>query len=85
MFHYKLILKIHLRVDWMIFIYRSNKSLKKSIMNKDQVLGILRHVLTFMGGFLVVRGIADESLVQELIGGLSTLVGAIWSIVAKKK
>ena len=54
-------------------------------MTKDQLLGILRHVLTFVGGILVVKGLAEESLIEEVIGGVSTLIGSIWSIVAKKK
>ncbi len=52
-------------------------------MKKEQVLGIVRHVLTFVGGILVARGIATEALSQELIGAAITLVGGIWSIVAK--
>jgi hypothetical protein len=54
-------------------------------MAKDQVLGIVRHVLTFVGGILVVKGLADDSLIQEIIGGVSALIGSVWSIVAKKK
>lgn len=54
-------------------------------MTKDQVLGIVRHVLTFVGGILVVKGLADDSMIQEIIGGVSALFGSVWSIVAKKK
>jgi hypothetical protein len=53
-------------------------------MNKEQKLGILRHFLTFVGGILVLKGWIDESIVQEVIGGFSTLVGTIWSVFAKK-
>jgi hypothetical protein len=51
---------------------------------REQVLGIVRHVLTFAGGIVVAKGIADEATVTEVIGGVITLIGAIWSIVAKK-
>jgi hypothetical protein len=54
-------------------------------MNKTQVLGILRHSLTFLGGLLVMRGIVDETTATEIIGGVITLVGTIWSIVDKTK
>jgi hypothetical protein len=54
-------------------------------MNKDQVLGIVRHLLTFGGGFLAAKGIADTALVGELIGATVTIVGGIWSILAKRK
>lgn len=54
-------------------------------MKKEQVLGILRHSLTFVGGFLVMKGLIDETTATEIVGGLITLVGTIWSIVDKTK
>jgi hypothetical protein len=54
-------------------------------MSKEQIFGVARHVLTFLGGFLVVKGYLDESLLNELIGGALALAGTIWSIVAKNK
>lgn len=54
-------------------------------MNKEQVLGIVRHSLTFIGGLLVMKGLVDESTVSEIIGGVITLTGTIWSIVEKNK
>jgi hypothetical protein len=54
-------------------------------MKKEQLLGIIRHVLTFAGGVLVAKGLATESLSQELIGAAMTLVGGIWSIIEKNK
>ena len=53
-------------------------------MSKEQILGVLRHILTFAGGILVFRGVLDESMLQELIGGVITLSGTIWSIIVKK-
>jgi hypothetical protein len=52
-------------------------------LTKEQVLGIIRHALTFVGGILVMRGIVDETIVTEIVGGVMTLTGAIWSIVSK--
>ena len=54
-------------------------------MRKEQVLGILRHSLTFIGGLLVMKGLVDETTATEIIGGIITLVGAIWSVVEKVK
>lgn len=54
-------------------------------ITKEQVLGIVRHTLTFVGGIVVMRGIVDETMVTEIIGGAMTLIGAIWSIVDKNK
>jgi hypothetical protein len=52
-------------------------------LTKEQILGIARHALTFVGGILVMRGIVDETIVTEIVGGVITLTGAVWSIVAK--
>lgn len=54
-------------------------------MNKEQILGIVRHVLTFAGGILVAKGLATEAMSTELIGATMTLIGGIWSIIAKNK
>ena len=54
-------------------------------MNKDQVIGIVRHSLTFLGGIIVTKGMIEESTLMEIIGSISTLIGAIWSIIEKTK
>lgn len=52
---------------------------------KEQALGLIRHALTFVGGIIVAKGIIDDVLFQEILGGVMTLVGAVWSVVDKKK
>ena len=52
---------------------------------KEQVLGVIRHVLTFAGGILVMRGYVENGLYEELTGAFVTLVGGIWSVIAKIK
>lgn len=54
-------------------------------MTKEQVVGVIRHVITFVGGILVVKGILEEAMVQEVLGGVLGLLGTVWSIVDKKK
>jgi len=53
-------------------------------LTKDQLLGVIRHALTFIGGILITKGLIDESLFSEITGGILTLTGAIWSIINKK-
>jgi hypothetical protein len=53
-------------------------------MSKERVLGIVRHTLTFVGGILVMKGLVDEAMATEIIGGVMTLTGTIWSIFEKK-
>lgn len=54
-------------------------------LSKDQFFGIVRHVLTFVGGFLVMQGLIDEEMVTEISGAVVTLAGGIWSIIDKNK
>ena len=53
-------------------------------MNKEQILGIIRHAFTFIGGILVLKGYIDEGLVEQIAGGLVTLIGTVWSVFTKK-
>lgn len=48
-------------------------------MNMHTCLGFLRHLLTFGGGYLVANGRIAEPDLQEWVGIIITLVGAIWS------
>ena len=53
-------------------------------MKQEQILGIIRHALTFIGGVLITKGIIDEGTSTQIIGTVLGLVGTIWSIVIKK-
>ncbi len=48
--------------------------------NKDQVMGVVRHVLTFGGGILIAMGHVEEAMWAEVTGAVMTLVGAAWSV-----
>ena len=52
-------------------------------MKQEQALGILRHVLTFVGGVLMAKGIVTEGWVADTVGALMTLIGSVWSVAAK--
>lgn len=54
-------------------------------MKKEQVLGVVRHALTFIGGILITKGLIGESASEEIIGGVISLVGMVWSVIDKKK
>lgn len=54
-------------------------------MKKEQIFGVIRHTLTFVGGLLVMKGIVDDSVVEALISGIMTITGIIWSVVEKNK
>ena len=54
-------------------------------LTKDQVLDIVKYTLVFVGGILITKGLIEKSLWQEISGGVSTLVGSIWAVIAGKK
>lgn len=53
-------------------------------MNRDMILGLVRHVLTFGGGYFVAKGYTDTATAETLISALVALGGAVWSVVDKK-
>ena len=69
---------------FLIFICDINLSIKNFIIMKDQILGLIRHALTFAGGIIVAKGLVDDVLFQEILGGIMTLVGGVWSVTSKK-
>lgn len=54
-------------------------------MTKEQLEGLLRHTLTFVGGILVLKGYLDEAAWAEISGAAITLAGTLWSVFAKNK
>lgn len=54
-------------------------------MKKEQVLGILRHILTGIGVLAVSKGCTDETTALEIGGGLITLLSAVWSVASPDK
>lgn len=54
-------------------------------MSREVVLGVIRHSLTFAGGILVAKGILEHGLLTEIVGGVMTAIGGIWSVISKTK
>jgi|TARA_R100001530_G_scaffold28654_3_gene22673 hypothetical protein len=55
-------------------------------MKKDSILnGVIRHILTAGGGALVAKGVVAETEIEALVGALITIIGVVWSALAKKK
>jgi len=53
-------------------------------MNKQVVLGIVRHILTGVGGYFVGTGLIDAAGAETAIGAIIALAGIIWSAIDKK-
>ena len=54
-------------------------------MSKEQILGLIRHLLTAAGGAVLMLGYFDEALVTEVTGGLMAAIGFVWSFIDKVK
>ena len=53
-------------------------------MKKEQILGLVRHILTFGGGYVIAKGLISESNLNEILGSVMGLIGSIWSVQQKK-
>ena len=54
-------------------------------MNLEIVLGLVRHLLTLVGGYYVASGKLDPANANTIVGAVTSLVGAGWSIKHKIK
>lgn len=52
-------------------------------MNKEQLLGIIRHILTAVGVVLVYKGLLDDGTVLTIIGAITSAASGIWSLFDK--
>ena len=52
-------------------------------MTQEQVMGIVRHALTFVGGILVLKGYTTDASFLEISGLITTAIGSVWSVVSK--
>jgi hypothetical protein len=49
-------------------------------MTSDQITGILRAILTALGGFILAKGWVSAETWAWLTGGILTVGGAMWSL-----
>ena len=58
---------------------------KEMKMGSTEVGGVVRALVSALGGFLVGKGIIDNETAMTLGGAIVPLVVAIWSVVSKRK
>ena len=64
-------------------LFRRNPN-KPNLM-QSAIIALLRHLLTFIGGTLVAKGVIDTATLTEIIGALITLLSVGWMAVEKVK
>lgn len=52
-------------------------------MSWEQISSILRHILTFGGGFIVAKGWVDAEAMAGVVGAIITIGGAVWAYLNK--
>lgn len=64
-------------------LFRRNPN-KPNLM-QSAIIALLRHLLTFIGGTLVAKGVIDTATLTEIIGAIITLLSVGWMAVDKVK
>lgn len=54
-------------------------------ISAEQFQGIVRHVLTFGGGYLLAKGLFNQAQLDILIPAVVSLAGVGWSMLSKSK
>jgi positive regulator of sigma E activity len=65
-----------------IFRRRNTNPNNPTIM-QSAIIALLRHLLTFIGGTLVAKGILDSAALTEIIGAIISIVSVSWMAVSK--
>jgi hypothetical protein len=54
-------------------------------LSKEQILGIVRHGLTFVGAIFVVKGQFSDAQWYEISGAAVSFLSVVWSVLDKKQ
>ena len=52
---------------------------------QSAIIALLRHLLTFIGGTLVAKGLLDATALTEIIGAIISILSVTWMAVSKYK
>jgi hypothetical protein len=50
---------------------------------KDSILSLIRHALTFAGGFIAAKYGVDGASIESIISGLVAVAAATWGVIEK--
>ena len=62
---------------------KRNPEQPKLPLMQSAIIALLRHLLTFIGGTLVAKGILDATALTEIIGAIISIVSVSWMAVSK--
>jgi hypothetical protein len=52
-------------------------------MSKEQLFGIIRHVMSAAAGYLIYRGYLTEDQAAEISGAILAIMATVWSVGSK--
>jgi len=52
-------------------------------LTQDQVMGLIRHLLTVVGMYMAMKGIFPSEIANEIVGFGLTVAALVWSFRAK--
>lgn len=52
-------------------------------MTKENLISFIRHLVSLVGGILIAKGLANDSVIMEAAGALAAIAGIVWSIYDK--
>jgi len=58
---------------------------KEMKMGSNEVGGVIRALVSALGGYLVGQGLVDSETAMTIGGGITTIAVAFWSIYSKRK
>jgi len=64
---------------------KRNPDQPKLPLMQSAVIALLRHILTFIGGTLVAKGILDSAAMTEVIGAIISILSVTWMAISKYK
>lgn len=53
-------------------------------MNKEQLIGLLRHALTVAGTYAVAKGWIGAGVMEQVVGAVVVLASVGWSTLEKR-
>jgi hypothetical protein len=59
------------------------KQVNMTVETRDQLMSLVRHIISVIGGILVAKGVLSDSVAFEIGGALVAIASLVWSVVDK--
>jgi hypothetical protein len=53
-------------------------------MAPEQIASLIRHLATFLGGYLTAKFAVPAEYMEAIVGGLAAIGAVVWGIISKK-